>query len=105
MSYLPKKPFFFAGLLGAFFLAGGRPSLGDAFFLLSLLLLAGILVFRVFFVLVLFLKVSTFLSTNNILNLANAASASYVSEFHNGDYSVEIIEELLESRNISINSL
>ena len=45
------------------------------------------------------------LSTNNRLNLANAAAASYVSEFHNGDYSLEIIEELLESRNISINSL
>ena len=45
------------------------------------------------------------LSTINRLNLANAAAASYISEFHNGDFSLLKVENLLESRNIFVDSL
>ena len=45
------------------------------------------------------------LSTINRLNLANAAAASYISEFHNGDFSLLKVEDLLESRNIFVDSL
>ena len=45
------------------------------------------------------------LSTVNRLNLANAAAASYISEFHNGDFSLLKVENLLESRNIFVDSL
>ena len=45
------------------------------------------------------------LSTNNRLNLANAAAGSYISEFHNGDFSLEKIVQLLESRNIFVEDL
>ena len=44
-------------------------------------------------------------STINRLNLANAAAGSYISEFHNGDFSLEKIEQLLESRNIFVEDL
>ena len=44
-------------------------------------------------------------STINRLNLANAAAGSYISEFHNGDFSLEKIEKLLESRNIFVEDL
>ena len=45
------------------------------------------------------------LSTINRLNLANASAASYISEFHNGDFSLLKVEDLLESRNIFVDSL
>ncbi|HIM82594.1 MAG TPA: carbohydrate kinase family protein [Nitrososphaerales archaeon] len=45
------------------------------------------------------------LSTINRLNLANASAASYISEFHNGDFSLLKVENLLESRNIFVDSL
>ena len=45
------------------------------------------------------------LSTVNRLNLANAAAASYISEFHNGDFSLLKVENLLEARNIFVDSL
>ena len=45
------------------------------------------------------------MSTINRLNLANAAAGSYISEFHNGDFSLEKIEQLLESRNIFVEDL
>ena len=45
------------------------------------------------------------LSTIKRLNLANAAAASYISEFHNGDFSLLKVENLLESRNIFVDSL
>ena len=44
-------------------------------------------------------------STINRLNLANAAAGSYISEFHNGDFSLEKIEQLLEARNIFVEDL
>jgi len=45
------------------------------------------------------------LSTINRLNLANASAASYISEFHNGDFSLLKVENLLEARNIFVDSL
>lgn len=45
------------------------------------------------------------LSVYHRLNIANAAAASYISEFNNGDFSLTKVEELLQSRGISIDSL
>ncbi|MBH59527.1 MAG: hypothetical protein CMO19_03800 [Thaumarchaeota archaeon] len=51
------------------------------------------------------LSIKKGLSTYNRLNLANASAGSYISEFHNGDFSLDKTEQLLESRNIFVKDL
>jgi|TARA_B100001179_G_scaffold227720_1_gene210698 ribokinase len=44
-------------------------------------------------------------SAYNRLNIANAAAASYISEYNRGDFPLTKVEELLESRGINTDSL
>ena len=44
-------------------------------------------------------------SAYNRLNIAHAAAASYISEYHGGDFPLTKVEELLESRGINTDSL